>query len=221
MRRDTGDGSAALGFSNCREVTDGRHIPVLSPAHRAAGYSYRKGNFLWLRKCGGITGLLQCSVADWSGNVHDTHIFNNTGWFRKLQAGTFFPSWQITIGSVEMPVVIQGDPAYPWFPWLMKPYTGHLDSAKERLNYRLSGCKVRVVWDTGSFYSLGQISVRKTSHWLQLPVVSCMVSVRPGGWGVAAGVEVALNEAAPVISPFITLALCSLELRVYVALVAH
>ncbi|CAM5151580.1 unnamed protein product [Natator depressus] len=43
-----------------------------------------------------------------------------------------------------MPIVILGDTAYPLMPWLMKPYTGTLDSSKEQLNYRLSKCRMVV-----------------------------------------------------------------------------
>lgn len=52
----------------------------------------------------------------WSGKVRDTCIFKNSGLFRKLQAGLFFPNWQIATVDVEMPTVILGDPAYPLIP---------------------------------------------------------------------------------------------------------
>ncbi|KAG6935218.1 hypothetical protein G0U57_015469, partial [Chelydra serpentina] len=51
---------------------------------------------------------------------------------------------KITVGDVKMPIVILGDPAYPLMPWLMKPYTGALDSDKELFNYRLSKCRMVV-----------------------------------------------------------------------------
>lgn len=35
-------------------------------------------------------------------------------------------------------------PAYPGLPWLMKLYTGHLDSTKEQFNYQLSRCSMTV-----------------------------------------------------------------------------
>ncbi|CAM5133407.1 unnamed protein product [Natator depressus] len=82
--------------------------------------------------------------AGWPGKVHDARIFQNTGLFRKLQAGTFLPDQKITVGEVKMPTVILGDSAYPLMPWLMKPYTGSLDSSKERFNNRLSRCRMTV-----------------------------------------------------------------------------
>ncbi|KAG6940934.1 hypothetical protein G0U57_011418, partial [Chelydra serpentina] len=80
----------------------------------------------------------------WPGKVHDTRVFRNSGLFRWLQEGIYFPDQKITIGDVEMPIVILGDPAYPLMPWLMKPYTGTLDSSKELFNYRLSKCRMVV-----------------------------------------------------------------------------
>ncbi|XP_065420744.1 uncharacterized protein LOC135974969 isoform X2 [Chrysemys picta bellii] len=56
----------------------------------------------------------------------------------------FFPRAEDHGGEVEMPIVILGDPAYLLMPWLMKPYTGSLDSSKERFNYRLSRCRMTV-----------------------------------------------------------------------------
>ncbi|KAG6932218.1 hypothetical protein G0U57_000214, partial [Chelydra serpentina] len=76
--------------------------------------------------------------------VHDARVFRNSGLFRWLQEGIYFPDQKITIGDVEMPIVILGDPAYPLMPWLMKPYTGALDSSKELFNYRLSKCRMVV-----------------------------------------------------------------------------
>ncbi|XP_065276009.1 sialic acid-binding Ig-like lectin 11 [Emys orbicularis] len=70
----------------------------------------------------------------WSRKVHDARIFRNTGLLKKLQGGTFLTDQKITVGEVEMPIVILGDSAYPLMPWLMKPYKGQLDSSKERFN---------------------------------------------------------------------------------------
>ncbi|CAM5133023.1 unnamed protein product [Natator depressus] len=80
----------------------------------------------------------------WPGKVHDARIFRNSGLFEQLQEGTYFPDQKITVGDVEMPIVFLGDSAYPLMPWLMKPYTGTLDSSKEQFNYRLSKCRMVV-----------------------------------------------------------------------------
>ncbi|CAM4450763.1 unnamed protein product [Caretta caretta] len=79
----------------------------------------------------------------WLGKVHDACIFRNSGLSEQLQQGTYFPDQKITIGDVEMPIIL-GDSAYPLMPWLMKPYTGTLDSSQELFNYRLSKCRMVV-----------------------------------------------------------------------------
>ncbi|CAM4613933.1 unnamed protein product [Caretta caretta] len=133
------DGFNALRFPNCGGVIDGKHIPILAPEHQGGQYINRKEYF---------SMVLQALVdhkrrftninVGWPGKVHDTCIFRNSGLFEQLQEGTYFPDQKITVGDVEIPIVILRDPAYPLMPWLMKPYTGTLDSSKEQFNYRLS-----------------------------------------------------------------------------------
>ncbi|KAG6923767.1 hypothetical protein G0U57_019316, partial [Chelydra serpentina] len=92
------------------------------------------------------------------GKVHDARVFRNSGLFRQLQEGIYFPDQKITVGNVEMPIVILGDPAYPIMPWLMKPYMGALDSSKELFNYRLSKSRMVVECPFG----------RLKGHWESL-----------------------------------------------------
>nr|XP_048705918.1 tetratricopeptide repeat protein 33 isoform X1 [Caretta caretta]XP_048705919.1 tetratricopeptide repeat protein 33 isoform X1 [Caretta caretta] len=137
------DGFGAVGFPNCGGAIDGTHIPILGPDHLGSQYVNRKGYFsMVLQALVDHKGLFTDINVGWPGKVHDTHIFRNSGLFEQLQEGTYFPDQKITIRDVEMPIVILRDPAYPLMPWLMKPYTGTLDSSKELFNYRLSKCRM-------------------------------------------------------------------------------
>uniref|UniRef100_A0A8C0J8B7 DDE Tnp4 domain-containing protein n=1 Tax=Chelonoidis abingdonii TaxID=106734 RepID=A0A8C0J8B7_CHEAB len=143
--QDIVDGFAQMGFPNCGGAIDRTHIPILAPPHLASEYVNRKGYFsMVLQALVDHRGRFTDIYTGWPGKVHDARIFRNSGMFRKLQAGTFFPDRKITVGDVEMPIVILGDPAYPLMPWLMKPYTGKLDRSKDRFNYRLSRCRMTV-----------------------------------------------------------------------------
>ncbi|XP_050818238.1 uncharacterized protein LOC127055383 [Gopherus flavomarginatus] len=143
--QDILDGFAQMGFSNCGGAIDGTHIPILAPPHLASEYINRKGYFsVVLQALVDHRGRFIDIYTGWPGKVHDARIFRNSGLFMKLQAGTFFPDHKITVGDVEMPIVILGDPTYPLMPWLMKLYTGKLDRSKDRFNYRLSRCRMTV-----------------------------------------------------------------------------
>ncbi|XP_053904772.1 uncharacterized protein LOC128848703 isoform X6 [Malaclemys terrapin pileata] len=139
------DGFAAMGFPNCGGAIDGTHIPILSPEHQATEYINRKGYFsVLLQALVDHKGHFSNINVGWPGKVHDAHVFRNSGLFQKLEEGTFFPDQKITVGDVEIPIIILGDPAYPLMPWLMKPYTGSLDSSQDLFNYRLSKCRMVV-----------------------------------------------------------------------------
>ncbi|CAM5074464.1 unnamed protein product [Natator depressus] len=139
------DGFAAMGFPNWGGAIDETHIPILAPDHLVSQYINRKGYFsMVLQALVDHKGHFIDINMGWLGKVHDARIFRNSGLFEQLQEGTYFPDQKITIGDVEMPIVILGDSAYPLLPWLMKPYTGSLDSSKEQFNYRLSKCTMVV-----------------------------------------------------------------------------
>ncbi|CAM5075757.1 unnamed protein product [Eretmochelys imbricata] len=139
------DGFAAMGFPNCGGAIDGTHIPILAPEHQAGDYINRKGYFsIVLQALVDHKGRFTNINVGCPGKVHDSRTFRNSGLFQKLQEGTLFPDQKITVGDVEMPIVILGDPAYPLMPWLMKPYAGSLDSSQELFNYRLSKCRMVV-----------------------------------------------------------------------------
>ncbi|KAG6939890.1 hypothetical protein G0U57_020772, partial [Chelydra serpentina] len=138
------DGFSAMGFPNCGGAIDGTHIPILGPDHQGSQYINQKGYFsMVLQALVDHKGRFSNINVGWPGKVHDARVFKNSGLFRQLQQGVYFPDRKITVGDVEMPIVILGDRAYPLMPWLMKPYTGALDTKKELFNYRLSKCKGR------------------------------------------------------------------------------
>ncbi|XP_065453378.1 uncharacterized protein LOC135983830 [Chrysemys picta bellii] len=139
------DGFAAMGFPNCGGAIDGTHIPSLAPDHQGSQYINRKGYFsMALQALVDHKGCFTNINVGWPGRVHDARIFRNTSLFKWLQQGIYFPEQKITVGDVDMPIVILGDPAYPLMPWLMKSYTGSLDSSQVLFNYRLSKCRMVV-----------------------------------------------------------------------------
>ncbi|CAM5131483.1 unnamed protein product [Natator depressus] len=134
------DGFAAMGFSNCGGAIDRTHIPILGPDHQGSQYINRKGYFsMVLQALVDHKGRFTNINVGWLGKVHDACILRNSGLFKQLQEGIYFPDQKITAGDVEMSIIILGDPL---MPWLMEPYTGILDSSKELFNYRLSKCRM-------------------------------------------------------------------------------
>uniref|UniRef100_A0A8C3FIF4 DDE Tnp4 domain-containing protein n=2 Tax=Chrysemys picta bellii TaxID=8478 RepID=A0A8C3FIF4_CHRPI len=150
------DGFAAMGFPNCGGTKDGTHIPILAPDHQGSQYINCQGYFsMVLQALVDHKGRFTNINVGWPGRVHDARVFRNTSLFKWLQQGIYFPDQKITVGDVDMPIVILGDPAYPLMPWLMKPYTGSLDSSQELFNYRLSKCRMVVE------YAFGHLK----AHW--------------------------------------------------------
>lgn len=90
-----------------------------------------------------ITGDFSLTInIGWSDIICDACILRNTELFQKMPEGTLFPDEHIHVHRVAVQIVILEDPTSPLLPCLRKPFTGHLDSSRARLNYCLSRCKM-------------------------------------------------------------------------------
>ncbi|KYO26663.1 hypothetical protein Y1Q_0019142 [Alligator mississippiensis] len=62
-----------------------------------------------------------------------------------IQAQTFAPGVQdLTLGDVNIPLVIMADAAYLLLSWLMCPFPGPLDARQQRYNEALACCQCTV-----------------------------------------------------------------------------
>uniref|UniRef100_K7F4D1 Putative nuclease HARBI1 n=1 Tax=Pelodiscus sinensis TaxID=13735 RepID=K7F4D1_PELSI len=132
-------GFGALNFPNCGGAIDGTHIPIRAPEHQASQYVNHKGYFSVLLQavCDHWGQFMDINVS-WSSKAHDARVYRNSSMCQRLQAGTFFPNRYIRVGDVDMPMCLVGDAAYPLQPWLMKPYTWHLNPSRQAFNDRLT-----------------------------------------------------------------------------------
>ncbi|CAM4513811.1 unnamed protein product [Lepidochelys olivacea] len=90
--QDIGDSFSTMGFPNCGGVIDGMHIPILAPGHLDKEYINQQRYFsMGLQALVNHRGHFTNINAGWSGKGHDTCIVRNSGLFRKLKTGTFFP----------------------------------------------------------------------------------------------------------------------------------
>uniref|UniRef100_K7EZ91 DDE Tnp4 domain-containing protein n=1 Tax=Pelodiscus sinensis TaxID=13735 RepID=K7EZ91_PELSI len=138
-------GFAALGFPNYGGAIDGTHIPIRTPQHGVAQYINRKGHFSMVlyalvNHCGQFMDIF----VRWSSRAQNARIFRNSSLYGKLEADTFFPHWDFMVGDVQMPLCIMGDVAYILMPWLMQPYTSHLEPSRDQFNAHLNQAKIQV-----------------------------------------------------------------------------
>ena len=78
-----------------------------------------------------------------TGNNHDSGIFEATALNRDISENNVIPSIGRNVNTVQVPPVIIGDSAFPFHPWLMKPYTNAvLTDAQSNYNYRHSRARM-------------------------------------------------------------------------------
>jgi len=143
-------------------AVDGCHIPVKCP----------KGGLESAKEYHNFKNLLMAIVdankrftwasSGYPGNSHDAIIFQSTSLFSKISNGNFLPAYCKKDGGVDIYPVLLGDSAFPFLPWLMKPYSYAILTKEQRyFNYRLSRARMVVEGAFGQLKGRWRILLRK------------------------------------------------------------
>lgn len=169
-------------FTYAYAAIDGSHIPIRCPpggAEAAKEYHNFKNfysiilmaivdakyRFIW-GSCG------------YPGNSHDSMIFQSTDLYADLCSGRF-PSIAHKEGDVLIPPLLLGDGAFPFHPWLMKPYSQAILKADDKyFNYRLSRARMVTEGAFGKLKGRWRILSRKcesTVSTVKAVTLACVV----------------------------------------------
>ena len=166
------------GFPQVVGAIDGTHIPILRPQHSASDYYNRKGFYsIIMQAVVDFRGLFMDVNIGWPGKVHDARVFANSSFFKKGSNGTLFPNWKHTIGNVDVPLLILGDPAYPL---LMKPYLENVHTTPQEQNFNHRQSRARMVVENAFGRLKGRwrcLLKRNDSHISNVPYIvgACVV----------------------------------------------
>ena len=170
-------------FPFCWAAIDGCHIPIKCPPGGAASckeyhnfknfYSVvlmamvdSKYRFIW-GSCG------------FPGNSHDAIIFQATELWEKLNEHDFIPDIAHKVADVNIGPLIIGDSAFPFKPWLLKPYTNAVLTEKQRyFNYRLSRARMVTEGAYGQLKGRWRVLLRKNESepsQVKTTTLACMV----------------------------------------------
>ena len=90
-------------------------------------------------------GRFMWASSGYPGNSHDAIIFQSTNLFSKLSNGDVLPAYCKKDGCVDVFPALLSDSAFPFLPWIMKPYTNSILTKDQRyFNYRLSRARMVV-----------------------------------------------------------------------------
>ena len=148
---------AKWGVPQCFGAIDGTHIPVSVPSENHTDYYNRKG---WYSMP--IQGLVDANYCfldicvGWPGSVHDARVFVHSSLYKRITENHLIPNKTEQISSIDVPLYMIGDSAYPMQSWLMKPFSFNSDlpTQQHTYNYRIS--RARIVAEN----AFGRLKVR-------------------------------------------------------------
>ena len=96
------------------------------------------------------------------GNNHDSIIFLSTALYQKISEAEFIPKYSKKDADMEVYPMLIGDSAFPFMPWLMKPYGNAILTEQQRyFNYRFSRARMVVEGAFGQLKARWRILKRK------------------------------------------------------------
>ena len=122
---------------------DGTHVLIIKPDNNPSDYFNRKGFYsIIMQAVVDSRGLFLDAYIGWPGKVHVARVLVNSTLYKKMSKKDLLPNWTRKLDGVEIPLLILGDPAYLFLPWLMKPY--HATSEECHFNYRQSRARMTI-----------------------------------------------------------------------------
>ena len=153
-------------FPSCFGAIDGCHLPIKCPpgGQESAKEYHNFKNFysIVLMAIVGSDYQFLWASCGIPGNTHDSSIFQATTLYKKITEGSIIP--QIGNFETERPVypMIVGNSAFPFRPWLLKPYTNAtLDPDQRSFNYRLSHARMVTEGAYGQLKGRWRLLMRK------------------------------------------------------------
>ena len=204
-------------FPYCFGAIDGCHLPIKCPlgGQESAKEYHNFKNFysIVLMAIVGSDYQFLWASCGIPGNTHDSSIFQATTLYKKITEGSIIP--QIGNFENERPVypMIIGDSAFPFRPWLLKPYTNAtLDPDQRYFNYRLSRARMVTEGVYGQLKGRWRLLIRKCESKkdnLKIQALACLClhnlciqlkDITPRAWDLSSNERRSQDEIREILS---------------------
>ena len=153
-------------FPCCFGAVDGCHLPIKCPnggLESAKEYHNFKNFFsIVLMAIADSNYRFIWASSGYLGNSHDAIIFQSTKFYSKMLNQTLIPHYYKEENDNVIYPTLLGDSAFPFLPWLMKPYTNTVLTREQRyFNYRLSRARMVAEGAFGQLKGRWRILMRK------------------------------------------------------------
>ena len=134
-------------FPYAYAAIDGCHIPIKCPpgGQESAKEFHNFKNFYSIVLMGMVDAKYRFiwASAGFPGNSHDSLIFQATNLYAQIAEGKTLSNALFEESGIKIPPLLLGDAAFPFKPWLLKPYTNAvLTHEQSYFNYRLSRARM-------------------------------------------------------------------------------
>ena len=153
-------------FPCCFGAIDGCHLPIKCPKGglESTKEYHNFKNFFSIVIMAIVDAKYRFVWASsgYPGNSHDAIIFQSTHLYNEILNQNFLPCFSKKENDTTIYPMLLGDSAFPFLPWLMKPYTNTVLRKDQRyFNYRLSRARMVVEGAFGQLKGRWRILLRK------------------------------------------------------------
>lgn len=170
-------------FPFCWSAIDGCHIPIKCPPGGATSckeyHNFKNFYSVVLMAMVDSRYRFIWGSCGFPGNSHDAIIFQATELWERIKEHNFIPDIGHKVADVTIRPLIIGDSAFPFQPWLLKPYTNAVLTEKQRyFNYRLSRARMVTEGAYGQLKGRWRALLRKNEcgpSEVKTTTLACMV----------------------------------------------